>query len=1052
MLSNTGQYACFPKYQYCQGACSCSSSLENLNKTQCLSYGYCAPLGKYGMTEKECLDQVGASFTGQCKALLRETDCNVKTSFCQVYIPKEICSNSVFPTPKYPTLIWDAGLDACKADVDEATCATLTDNSGGDLKGSCTFSLTLNTDTIPVVDACGGAYVNDQDFLNYRYFFVYGCPILASNQTETELQDVGATTSLSYSSTSTECKINGALSPWDCGQVIGSPQNSLGMDTNELLFEYYAIMQTFRGAILQYDFLYRFPAQWISAGNQFDTKLTESQCNELKACTKDGKVLSGDVCDSKECVGRVCSSCQVADEYIFEQFCFNTTIDSCDCRLNGGKWIVLRETALDFTDYNSFNSLYTNGYCKFSSLNESQCVAQGHQFAACQGLSEDQCNSCSLGSFDSNCPIPEIINLRCQMKKSVCTENDCTPYCSGMEKFPGCVVSIDPFINTMGCYECPEGLVPSFLGCINFTRTGGSENAKQYCNITGGNWIERAVTEAECNSYLGCRTESSDVCNTYFPNNIGNGLLKSEESCLPPRGNVENIFRWAVPSFQTLQRVNVTWLSSPWVPENEWISVINQTSLVEKFEEGLTIGAAYSLQSYGICRYETFSTLFSQVLSSCVTPVVVSLDPNLKKKDEEQSYPNLIFSKRDFSLTSYDLGFFRFFYLQESLFSVGSAKIQSFKDSISSPLSSYEVIFKMYPISQFKVNFTLAAKDNSFQTLPVKNNSYAVISNSKGFKVGQFIADGVRVIISKAYAGNALYPDDKINYGLSSVNDTSNSTATVKFLLCVQIRRDIQVDPRFEVVTWATTTDYSNFVVASNLRTVMIEDKLCSNISSTSTLFPVAVLKNYDSAFYVAPILTDKETAYFSVLAGLFWIIGVAGGATSIFLIVGSSMVLQVLIIIFATVHAIIRAIYFTLLASERIILDQVDTKGEEAGILFLTFFHLILFFTCYTLLAHFWSWLAANSKDNQSLISKSRVLLIIKNVLIYLFFFTVVVLFGALNNLHQAQRSLRGYTITVAILSVLDLLFIIYFSYTVFLGPGKKIIFILFLFIIFIF
>ena len=1040
LIRNSSNYICTPKLQNCRvEGSNCSSSIENLNQTQCMSYGYCVPLGKYGMSQQSCVNQTG-NFSGQCQACLKESQCypiKEKKFFCQVLFPKELCNNIVFPTTKYPALLWDEELKVCKIDdrvipVNEFICQFLSANSS-DKRGSCQFSLDLSLIGAQTDNFCGGNYINSSYLTPFRTATKF-CQEAISTTMIAEEDNY-----LTYPVSSDQCRLKHFTSPFSCAELPSYPQNSFPAATLEFLYN------LVRYTNFQVNFRYNLPTNWTSTKQQFASEPTQSQCtNELKVCTKEGEILSGDACNEIECVGKRCSSCQNAGEYVYEEYCFSTNLTLCTCRLIGGVWASYQPKSID-SNYFTGNTFASAGLCKFPSLNSSECLSKGYKYASCEGLSSVECNRCSQNNFDSSCYFPDRVNLRCSWKETSCPASECTPHCSGMEEFPACLSSIDALVNTMGCYECPGGLTPSFLGCLNVTRGINVLEAQKYCNVTGGVWIEKADTEAKCNSFLGCKTSSSDVCNKYFPNNIGNGLLKSGESCLAPLGSVRNVFRWVKPSMQPLQRVNATWFSQAWVAENEWTGILNYSSINTKFEEALSLSVARSYQSYGVCRYVTFENYFSDVLESCLEPIVLNIFPNTtktktvkeSKKDIEDPYPNLIFARRA-PLTSSFLGVFNLFPKQETIFSVGSAKVQSFENSLPSQ-TSYTLLMTHYPISQFMVNLTTLSDDKSFQTLPVKNNSYAVVSNKNGFKVGQFIGDGARITISRSIIGVPFYPDDRIDYGTSKINETTlfNSTRPT-LLFCAEIRRDIKLDPNFVVYAWATTNNFEDFVVVANSQVSIIENFMCSNVSFSSILFPVAVIENWESAIFIAPILTDKQTAYYSVLAGLFWIVGIAGTVTIVLLFVASSMLMQILIIIFLSIHALSRAIFFTLVASERIILDQVDTKGEQAGILFLTFLHLALFYTCYSLLSFWWTWFTQRTKDNRSLATRSLIILIIKNLCIYLFFFAVVVLFGSLKNQNNAQKSLRGYTITIAILSVIDLIFIIYLSVAVFLGSSN--------------
>eukprot|EP01091_Cochliopodium_minus_P013830 TRINITY_DN4556_c0_g1_i2.p1 TRINITY_DN4556_c0_g1~~TRINITY_DN4556_c0_g1_i2.p1 ORF type:complete len:846 (-),score=195.29 TRINITY_DN4556_c0_g1_i2:28-2565(-) len=710
-------------------------------------------------------------------------------------------------------------------------------------------------------------------------------------------------------------------------------------------------------------------------------------------------------------------------------------MSECECYDLGGDYQIYGNS-LDESFYDLTNVTYSGGFCRFNDLNKTACTSLGFNYATCEDLDSYECSQCSLQN-SINCTIPSYINLRCKWRTYECTQSECTPYCSGMENFPACVVPNEGILDRRGCLDCPPGLTSSFLGCLNFTYGNHLNQSKTQCADIKGLWIEKATNKTACESYVGCQTIYSSTCKSINSNTFANGLIEFDTGCISPRGTPKSAFTWVIPKMVNLEVINGTWFPNIWTPENQWINLINTTAITQKFEEALLVEPARSIQNMGICKYSSTAPYLTTILGNCASSsnrTVLVRKYQKEEKKEVFKYDNFVCNERATvdNFNSVPLGSYRFYQQVPATFSLGSAKLITTSSSIPSDLFCLDASLRMYGSTQFTTNLTAIKADPYYSLLPVKNNVYAVINNANGVKVGQFIGDGVRVTLSLVSAGTPTYPDDTAVY-----NITTSRFRSVSISLCIQPRQDISVTTKFSLIAFASTTDFSTFAVDDSIKVTQSGDFYCGIISSSGIYFPVAVLSNYQSLVYNPPVITKKDIAYYSVLAGLFWIVGIACLLDALFQVIKLGADFQPYILMFAGLHGIDRAIYFTLLASKVITDSNFNTKSREAGIMFLIALHVIFFFTVFSSMIYYWTSVSHKHRPQSSFLTLGKILLLILNLVLYIFFFIVVILHGTLNHDYDRKKSLRGLLITIASFSVA--LFIYVISHSIYFFNGKK-------------
>ncbi|EFA74821.1 hypothetical protein PPL_11854 [Heterostelium album PN500] len=208
---------------------------------------------------------------------------------------------------------------------------------------------------------------------------------------------------------------------------------------------------------------------------------------------------------------------------------------------------------------------YGKTYCSYnSSVSQSTCSAQGGTYIVCSSLTEQECNTCLVGSPNCACYVSKI---ECQNQQQC--EGPDQGYCSDEFYFsisplyypryaPKCVYNWTISPDYQNSYpQCTFGYEnASPLGCFSFNYTMLSDpNA---CVQSGGSVWTRSKTKSECLSKYGCL--GYEMTDSFAPPGTKRFNTKNQQDCLAAGEEWTNLFTWSPSKWSPATPVRLKWL------------------------------------------------------------------------------------------------------------------------------------------------------------------------------------------------------------------------------------------------------------------------------------------------------------------------------------------------------------------------------------------------------------------------------------------------------------------------------------------------------------
>ena len=697
---------CIPLYETCSDNRVCTAEYVKdgfitrfENATSCESIGYCVATFSSKVTVDQCIQtvldyNVDTFNYPQCSGCQHGELCFplVPTrEVCSVDIPKVYCDYIYFSLYlEFPQIIWDEKLGKCIVDpikqpnYQSSQCYNFKQMVSMDptyfglaKNGYCPSFDFDRADVTNLV--CQGNYVNDPIALEIRrQLWTQTCPGITDD--EFIAIDKRVSTFASFPENNF-CLINGAPSSTICSLFLET--NALPKmvyDMRVFLNAYYFNTSTVNIPVISFpdnpffDNFVRKPT-FLQEESPFKTTIAREECDAVKSCiSQDRKVMYNNDCDQvNECIGKTCSTCVADTEFDnYVDVCVSNSLTECECYKQGGMWEITRDY---FKTYDA-----TVGFCLFN-LEKEACRAAGHVYASCSDLKETECDKCSNFNFEKTgkCPWDRIVPMRCAWKEAPCTSDQCTSYCKGMEKFPACVVPNAGFIDTSSCLACPFNLAPSMFGCLNMTDGLNTVAAKTYCNSINGRWIEKATTQQECESYVGCELEYSQGCNTTLRNFGGLGYhliditggLTPSKNCFPPDGFTRKLFKWVTPFNTTPERLENHWFENIWEPQNDWTTQVSFTQLQTKIQEAIFFETSHATSTYELCRYNSTYEYVNALLCDCDFSFSQVYKDRIARNNTKNSTDTVTVQNCFEELNQVEIGNFRFCYGKNATLELG---------------------------------------------------------------------------------------------------------------------------------------------------------------------------------------------------------------------------------------------------------------------------------------------------------------------------------------------------------------------------------------------
>ncbi|GAM29115.1 hypothetical protein SAMD00019534_122910 [Acytostelium subglobosum LB1] len=607
--------------------------------------------------------------------------------------------------------------------------------------------------------------------------------------------------------------------------------------------------------------------------------------------------------------------------------------------------MITNQTECEKITNGTWRSTGKYGFCQVQIQSPGTCELRGHTYVNCNAQAVDECSNMVGGGKVELCgltPIECTSKDDCEQTGGSCTdafyfdEANLPQYPQGLGK---CVHRHEAYTNS-GRYTCKiivENDSP--MGCI---KSSPDVFTEAECIATGGEWWRQAYSQTACEQNMGCLAPS-----TYstLPNQFRFNEMNETQCniCQNNDNKWTNKFSWKAGRWMPGVMVKPKWLTTTRVNMTTW----GPTFDFEKFANALQ-GANYGhlvnqMRSSAMCRMNRLQENLDSLACSCSGPG----------------------GAQCFGSSAILLGTTVACAEESSNFTFTNGRIMFTNQSV--PISCVDVLVSQISKLLYKatVQISLSTDFVSYK----KADSYS-LTNGHGAIIGSILGDGIKVqhvgvdsyTVCLKQVGQPTSDFPILDFASQSVNDTK-----------VLIPQNAEVFP----LTLADGQVY-----------------LCANMSltgeDTSTHFPIIRVADWSTA---KKRLFDRSTT------ALIYTLGVLFGLNALWGFVQIGFIAIKLIrdkVRFKLVHGLIvsittfitiRSIYFFILPSGQL----SDSLVADYILVVLPTF---LYFTAFSIIVVLW-YVIVSSKIHVNFFSRFKQTIIVVNVIIYLIFIIIVLVFN---------------------------------------------------------